>query len=226
MQTQEIEATVTKESASINFIKAAAPDNSIVVAFYVQGWNIVINRRHGTDLSFSPYDNVITALFDPETRKYYDLVMAKYKELEATVQVSTPRASKTMIRCPVGLLTIHRPDMLKYIAEADSPLELTRFDAQMTWDYKSMHINFVPSSYDVVPSNTNINNIMPKEAWAMFKKIAQETVDEMKKKEEEKAAKQARRDLKKKAESEKKETTTETTPESTAEPTVTTETSA
>lgn len=221
MQT-EVEATVTKESASINYIKAAAPDNSIVVTFYVQGWNIVINRRRGTDFSFSPYDNVITALFDPETRKYFDLVMAKYKELEATVQVSTPRASKTMIRCPFGLLTIHRPDMLKYVAEADSPLELTRFDVQMTWDYQSLHLNFVPSSYDVVPQNTNINNLMPKEAWAMFKKIAQDTIDEVKKKEEEKAAKQAKKDLKKKAESEKKEMTTE----STTETTVTTETTA
>lgn len=83
--------------------------------------------------------------------------------------------SRTMLKGENIFFAIYKKGFLKEIAEAESPLELTRFNAQCEFGHGGYNIIFatVGGSLD---KNTDINTIIRPEDWACVREMAQKAI--------------------------------------------------
>lgn len=166
--------TVSYDSIIPIYIKASAKDRdkTLEVKLDTREWRLEISRIPGTTLSIGPGDRDIIELIGQPFIKLYKSVMGEYERLSKIPKSSKKLKDRTIIFCQGSYLIVQRADMQKYIAEAETPLELTRFGCTITWYYRNISFNFTPGNYEIVPAETNINDIIPEQLWQEIRAIA------------------------------------------------------
>lgn len=166
--------TVSYDSVIPIYIKASAKEGNktLEVKLDTREWRLEISRIPGTTLNIGPGDRDIIEIIGQPFIKLYKSVMGEYERLSKIPKSSKKLKDRTIIFCQGSYLIIQRADMQKYIAEAESPLELTRFGCTITWYYRNISFNFTPGNYEIVPAETNINDIIPEQLWQEIRATA------------------------------------------------------
>lgn len=121
-------------------------------------------------VSVKAYKNAY--VMEPSVKKLVDTVMREYRNTFKDGLLFKSHFGKTTIADTELRFSIGNSGMQKAIAEAETPLELTKYAVPCEYSKDDFYILFGGSGATNIGKTTNVNDIIDPKSWARIRDIA------------------------------------------------------
>ena len=140
--------------------------------------SMTVSKKGRTLVTALRFDSINDFLMvEPKAVSMIRVAMKEHKRLmQEGMYTEHAYNQRTMLRGENIFFSINKKNFLKNIAEAESPLELTRFSSQCEFSHGGYAIIF-GTTCGSIGKNTDINTIIPVADWQKIRELAKKAIE-------------------------------------------------